>query len=389
MRLYLDRPFKFTPIRLIEKKNELSKLIETRDELITRELANWTLEKLLKLISKLDTEKQLIDFSKKLRRREILVLSEEYVNIDEISIQNKISFILSQVANRDIYRIFWRHFNNQPQNSMLTPLLLNLFNTENEYKDIFPKDAKRVFGEVFLTKDSFSKLASVFIRISKPIRETMNAWKLKWDSPLRRLLIDEVWAGGQSKTFLREEPTFLISEIKLMSSNQKTLFLNRYLSVLSIEEYHTPFLNWLIREYGFPIETNSYWKDIDLSNKKKVLNWLKLKQLQEFFHNSDNQRFQFWKQYLNDAEEYDTFKSLNTLVMYYKNIVIVVFGEIGNATYIYEKDVFNENFSYRVKNRMIKNVSQLKNRSINIDRIIYNGNWEQRGHSLMYRLLRR
>jgi hypothetical protein len=389
MRDYLNHNFLFTPVRIIGKREELSKLIEKREDLKVKNPSKWTIEKLLKKIAALRTNEELISFSNKLRRKELLILSEQFLNIDdENSLQSKVSFILCQIGSRDVYRIIWRHFMNQSQNEKLYPILSNLFSTANDYRGVFPNDAQRVFEKVFKSLQPFKELVEVLSRVSKPIKDTMEAWRFKWDSPIRRIMIDEVWSVGRERTYLREDPLFIISELKLMSPSQKSVVINRYLSVLSIEQFQDKLLEWLIREWGKPVNGSEAWKQISSPNIQKVNEWIKLKQLKDFFED-DNERFLFWKSYLHDTEDYDTFKSLKILIMYYETVVIVVFGNIGNATYIYSRDVFQQHFSKQVENRAIRNVSQLKNREINIDRIIYNGNWQQKGHILMHRLLRR
>src|SRR5690606_17914116 len=103
--------------------------------------------------------------------------------------------------------------------------------------------------------------------------------------------------------------------------------------------YQPEILKKFFYDWGKPERDKIGWNEISELNIDKVNIWLKLNDLKEIL-GDDNERFRFWKSYIADTEKTDLFKSLNTVILYYKELVVVVFGDKGNATYFYQRDIF-------------------------------------------------
>mgnify|MGYP007126160409 CR=1 FL=1 len=225
-------------------------------------------------------------------------------------------------------------------------------------------------------------MTQIFVKVSKPILDVMEAWRLKPDTPLRRLLIDEVWSSAEASTFLKESSHTIIHEFAQMGTAIFYQVLNRYLSVVPYENYHAEVIRKFYIEWGEPDRNRLGWNEITEPNIEKVVMWLKLHDLEEVL-GDDNERFRFWKAYLAETEKTILFKSIRTVILYYRHLVVVVFGDTGNATYFYTRDIFEEYFGSRVTNRSIRTQQQLKNRSINLDRLQYKGAWDAKGRAIM------
>ncbi len=381
---YLNRSFIFPPHRLIEKRQELEKTMQRREELIIRKTASWSLEKLLKQIAALASDEEIERYARKLQRRKIFLLSEAYFELDR-PIKPKVLKVLIAANSGDVFRVFWRHFLGRPRERQVHDGLRFLFQSEdNAYLQRFTMDAIAVYRRAFLSEDPFAFLTQIFVKVSKPILEVMEAWRLKLDTPIRRLLIDEVWSTAEASTFLKESSHTIIHEFAQMGSAVFYQVLNRYLSVIPYENYHTEIIRKFYVEWGEPDRNKIGWNEITEPNIEKVMMWLKLHDLEEVL-GDDNERFRFWKAYLAEAEKTVLFKPIKTVILYYKQLVVVVFGDKGNATYFYTRDVFEENFGVRVANRSIHTQSQLKNQTINLERLVYIGAWDSKGRTIMQR----
>lgn len=106
----------------------------------------------------------------------------------------------------------------------------------------------------------------------------------------------------------------------------------------------------------------------------KVKRYLFKKQLKEFFESS-NERFEFWRGYLDKMIDVKIQKYYQTeaIIMYFSNYDIVEFKDVGNALYIYKKGVVD---------RLI----DLKNIEICYDKLNHQGNWQRRFRNYLWRL---
>lgn len=364
--------------------------MKEKEQLLIKVMVERSLDKILAKVSKCHSDEELLALSKNLKTSEIHVLAEGFNDIPkDQELLQKVIFILMQSPSDRVYSIFWRHFNNTPDNTNLYPLLNQLFRSDSQFKETFPIFAQKLYQAVFANAErSFEELAKKLVSTHEPIREAMKNGNLIWEATVRRQLIDRIWVNAEIETFVREDTKFIIDELQLMSPYILSCVIDRYLTIFQIEQFSDLILSWIIDLWGKPADKKKNWSNIALENIAKVEKWLKLKDLKEFF-GENNERFHFWKKYIYESTHTEVFRQITTKIIYFEHIVVVVFGITGNAAYFYDRDEFERLYGRRIAARAITNENQLKSSDYMIERLIHRGNWQVRGIQIMNRLMNR
>ncbi len=119
-----------------------------------------------------------------------------------------------------------------------------------------------------------------------------------------------------------------------------------YLLSVPVESLDEHVLRSLIVRWGDPKTPTVVWADVGDEALGRMLEWLRLQQIAEFFE-GDNERYQFWKGYLERCQEVQRIEmgsSPAAVVLYFDLIVLVEYANTGNACYRYRRDQFEQVF---------------------------------------------
>ena len=83
------------------------------------------------------------------------------------------------------------------------------------------------------------------------------------------------------------------------------------------------------------------WKNFSDSQRDKFRTWVTKGKLDDFFKRKINapERYSFWEKYLLSIKNAIYFEDLNqAIILELDNHVVIEYGKIGNAAYVYSKD---------------------------------------------------
>ena len=155
-------------------------------------------------------------------------------------------------------------------------------------------------------------------------------------------------------------------------------------SKIDISEYPDNFFFLVESFLGTDID-NYRWDNISVKEKNVYLLWIKDKGIKKFFDsvskNGDASRLKFWRGYLDKILDIYNHENLNNvLAMEFKNHIIIEFAEIGNATYIYSKDILSIDMIKEIAldNRLNKylKVKRFKREDLCVKKLNHSKSWQ-------------
>lgn len=178
----------------------------------------------------------------------------------------------------------------------------------------------------------------------------------------------------------------------------KTAYGRHYLNTLqSVDKWHEPILHYIFKRYGLPSSRQGpedpFWKKVNDDVKSEYLKWYITKEILDFF---EGERADFWRDFVNARHVIGVQSTLagRGFMIDFGNFGVIEFKDIGNAAYIYPKEVLNK---YWANTKRYTQPADLKDRSKTIHsigsegRIIHNppGAWQQKAKTEIQTLLRR
>ena len=166
--------------------------------------------------------------------------------------------------------------------------------------------------------------------------------------------------------------------------------IDSYLSDGFFNENTDLWFNEMLNNFGYKYE--GYWTEFSQQQYLSFRKWYVLARIDEFFSREigDPQRAEFWKRYANYITDiYYMKRYAQAIVMVFPTLVVVEFGKVGNATYVYNINDVNlrEIESYRYVDYPVSStVYKLKNKYKAIGLSNYSnspgwnhsGNWQQK-----------
>lgn len=163
-----------------------------------------------------------------------------------------------------------------------------------------------------------------------------------------REVIRALFSYGSADSLKKEKAERIYEEFNWSDNvSYRQLFCSNYLNKLRSRENWSEFILEFIEDnFNVPnpvtkeefLET-PFWSKIDRSVKKEFLRWKMLERIEDFF---DGERADYWRKYVENGQIIDVKNavSANGFLLDFDKFGVVEFKNVGNAAYIYPRDVF-------------------------------------------------
>ena len=179
--------------------------------------------------------------------------------------------------------------------------------------------------------------------------EYLTAHHFGEEEPLFNLAWQNLLMTGIARDLKKQKPKRIIEEIENeIQSSKSNQMGQHYLNTLrTVKDWDESILIYINKkwdrpsnEYSKAIAENRFWKDVTLEAKESFHSWLMQIQIDDFF---EGERADFWRVYVKQAKMKDVQKILegDGFLMAFKTFGVVEFKNVGNAAYVYPKNVFN------------------------------------------------
>jgi len=151
---------------------------------------------------------------------------------------------------------------------------------------------------------------------------------------------------GTGDQLLHESPERILMEFMKPTTGgaDKQSYCRHYLNVLKKQAlWQESILNFIAKRYGRPSNQgqieDAFWSGIDEGVKGEFLKWYISKQIADFF---EGERANFWRYFVHIRTVCDVRNILNGngFMLDFGSFGVVEFKAIGNAAYVYPKDIF-------------------------------------------------
>ena len=185
--------------------------------------------------------------------------------------------------------------------------------------------------------DLVHELAEVARKSKHRIKVTLTKWKVKQDSVLEESLVFQMLKKGISDDFIinRDGIGEITNFLKRYFTDYYKALMKFYIEARNRKDFHHTIMQEAIHRLYDPNERIDDWTFLSEKGLEQVKRWLMANELKKFFDNDANsKRFDYWKRYIDYMENVIPLKSPLVAVIYFKNFVVVEFGNIG-AAYFY------------------------------------------------------
>jgi EH_Signature domain len=380
------REFTFLPLKLRQQKEFVKKKYNDLEEQDLERGVKKRLPHLLEQIRKipLHEKHKLIDFADKLMVKDVRLIAYAYPYEQENNeTLEKIVFILSRRTDNFIGRLMWNQFQVIPHDTYLQVLIRSILIKNRQFLNL-EVVAEKEFASFLRVQTILSGMVTELIYSVRTIEETLVLWKVRKDSTLYWMLIQEALYLGisQDKFIQKEKPGGIIQYLSKIPHQKMLSTMMRYIDSFEHDSFENMIINHLIHRIGEPNnKNNSDWNKFSASQKEKIHRWLMYKQLKKFFsEDNKHQRFDYWKKYIRLMKDIDLKQEPPIAIMDFDSFIAVEFGRTGNAAYFYEPSGFYKHMNYsRVRGRLTEGLYKDQNASYFIKRLLHTS--DNRWHS--------
>lgn len=337
--------FYFKPTKLIAVKEKIKKTFPTKADIYnikSEKAKKINLKELLEKISEFSLNK-IIYLADSLKKAEITALANNYSEISA-ELYQKINKIILHRKDKFLIELLWHNFADDYQNQDLRRLLGNLlalFSQLNEQEKIL----ENIFNN-----------SSPLLNMQKYIKdEEISLFKfldqvdLIFENRISKKLAAELFTKASKDFFIRENAKNLIKIFSEFKSEDFKKAAENYLLIFNEDEYFEEMMYKIKDRLGDPREDYSTaWNGINKKVKNKAKNWLNHRKLKEFFDSittdqeEAKRRFAYWEKHYKEMKKVDYVEKYLQLFMIFDKFAVVEFGDLGNAAYFYEKELFNK-----------------------------------------------
>lgn len=391
--------FAFTPNKLSAVRKKVEEKYRDVDMLTASQISYLRLPKILEMIRN-TSEDRLELLAAEFNRRDFSVLTYSYPYSKESSeVQKKINMVLASGYTPGNANMIWEKFQREYKH-IYTQDLLRRFLLKDEdvsfiYSDYSEADLKEMLLPAFMHKSGIAQgLLQVMIDKDPKISEFLKTVKIKPETHLEDFLVYErLNEGLRSDSFIDKNSVSYITQVlEKYTVEQYQRLLKVYLENKNYEQFHVPILDQAIKRLHDPREHEAGWLFLGEEILAEVKRWLLQNELAIFFENDNNRRFEYWKKHLHyiyDVKQLSPPKDPSVAFIYFKEFVVVEFGEMG-AAYFYHKKGFNQFIlskttgtefqkrSIRAKESMLKmkDFTVYRGEKLYINALGHNGNYD-------------
>ncbi|MCR2807718.1 hypothetical protein [Paenibacillus soyae] len=371
--------FTFTPKKLVETRKSVQKRYEDIDLLTASQISGMRLPKLLELIRG-TPETEIESLATQLKKTDIMVLLYQFPHQTESNeTQKKINLLICHRYSSTIGNYVWGIFQHEFQNVFVQDLLRRCFAVD-QFGFLDLSNSKLIDGmkAALINRSGINKgLVELLRGVTVKVEHVLKAVKIKADSPLENhVLYNMLLEGMHSDEMIRRDGEgFICQLLDRYPIHDYQQVMKVYLEARNHNQFHSNLLEQAIVRLHDPRERIADWEFLSEQAMQQVQRWLLEIELKKFFEGDVGQRFEYWKRYLHYIKDVIQLKGRNdpkVAFIYFENIVVVEFGNIG-AAYFYHKAGFNKfilskttgtEFSSRsvtAKESLLKNMNYTKN----------------------------
>jgi hypothetical protein len=397
--------FSFHPSKLLEERIDVEKKFSNLEESVVKIRSRMNLPKLLEKIRKVHM-KDLSIFIETLSRMDIMLLIYEYPFREEShETKMKINEILTSKYISLVGTTAWNIFQHDINDSYLNNLIKRSYEKEKDTFLNIDNNFLEPMGRAIQDKDGIiNGLVKYLVTTKHMFREVLSRWKIKKGSVLEGKLISNMLIKGLFSDFIvkRDGAENIAAILQQYPMEEYKKLIKIYIEARNRDGFNVVLMNQAIKRLLDPRERLDDWTFLSEAALAEVKKWLIGNKLKRFFENDSNsKRFDYWKRYIDYMEEVTPLKVPLVAFIYFKNFVVVEFGNIGNAAYFYHKDGFEEIILQRTHSSDFRNTrsiqkkesllkepeSYYKGKKLFITKMAHSGNWQYRFDSEMRNLL--
>ena len=305
----------------------------------------------------------------------------------------------------------WRQF----QRWLGDPELPRLIKTALEKQQLpFSSSAMQRLLEAMSAEHPLSRLADLIQSAGGPFDTSIEELGITIGAPLYKELLGRYLITATADVYTRrEKEDFVLNSWTMLaaeSAESYPLVIDRYLTILSLDEFRAPMINNIFQRLGRPDRQGTErWQKVSEEAQQKYLKWLNLSEMRKFFESvGDNERFQFWALFgdvLSDVRPI-CIKDSKAAFLVFSGAVVVEFAKLGNAAYVYSRQRYDREFiDYATGRKQVPYESVLKDTSTSLMlsdanissgraallsrrpdfcfRIVHSGSWQDRVYWFM------
>lgn len=397
--------FIFTPKKLTEER----KKVEGKFGDIERDLVNQRskidLPKLLESIRSLSFH-DLGEFAKKLTKMQVRILLYEYPFPNESKeTREKINQILLQRYSSEVARIGWDLYQHDLHDLFLIKLLRNSYKKESGSFLGIEESFLEPFAGAMESKNGIVNGLIPFLTETKTKSvDVFKKWKVKQGSRLEKELIQGMLKTGLARDHIvnRDGTEYIVDCLNHFPTEQYKELLKVYIEEREYKNFHYSIMHQAIRRLLDPHDKKANWGFLSDNALEQVYRWLLQNKLKEFFEKDiNNERFNYWKQFIDyGMEDVTLLKEPLVAFIYFSEFVVVEYGKIG-AAYFYHREGFDkfifprtnelkfrQSRSNATKENMLKDRSEkLKGVPLFINKEAHIGSWNWKFNRYMQKYI--
>ncbi|GGK31632.1 hypothetical protein GCM10010965_25580 [Caldalkalibacillus thermarum] len=315
------------------------------EEEIILKLSKRRLPDLLDEIRALPMDPEVVkEFGRSLSKVKIRMLIYEYpYHQEEKETQQKIVLILMAGYRREVGRKAWDIFQSHADDPYLPKLLQFIFRKEDASFLGLEPHARQQLTDAFTNKGNpIDRLVTLLLGSNQQAADVLSSWKIKSDTVLQSRLIKEMLVLGlaDDRILKREGIVAVKSYLENMILEDYKTVLKVYLTHRDYRQFEKEILVQGLQKLGDPRHNRRPWQFLADEEMQKVIQWLMQNDLATFFGRiKDNERFNYWKKYLDFMRDVKVFDEPPVLCMDFGSFVVVEFGHSG-AAYFYHREGF-------------------------------------------------
>lgn len=385
-----DYNFKFMPKQLIvatevikkrhQKVNERYKVISLDEE---------RLRNIIKELEKLD-DNELSKFAYLLTKDELCSLANYMVkNIYNTDLE-KIYKVLKLRPRDEYLLIFFDNFQNYYTNREFNLYFRRFLQEFKDAYKILAIDEKALSDLIEWLKERHivEQIVQSYFKLDIDFDDYMLTYRFKNKFSLYGDCKRYLYINCNADVYLRSEVEDILDTLKTCNRSEIVGFINNYLIKLDIQDFDENIMNYIYFSYGRPDDVDliyTYiWSEILDKAKEKYNIWFAQRELNEFFQGDE--RYTFWFEYVKALKAKILAINERQLFLDFGNFVVIEFKDWGNAAYIYDKNIFRNNFLRYLKGEDTYSNAIFKNRVIMIDRITHGDFWQVRASKLIAKI---
>jgi len=373
-----DFKFIFIPSKILETKEYIKDKHKNINERYTNlSLDDGYLFQLLNTINGLGYT-ELRSFSYKLKVGDLLLLAN-YMLKNQYNIDlGKIYIILETRFRSDFIKVFFKKFKDNYNNKEFNEHFIRFLSlTENPHEILdMNEDNLEIFKGWLKEEDLVSSIVKSCLIIKKGFNAFMSDYKFEEDTLIYKECRKYLYITCDKEYYISGSIDEILDVLKTYTLHEKIKFLNNYLSILDIDEFQEPILNYIYYSYGEPNEGlyDNIWQNINQNALEKYNIWVAQKKMKEFF--GEDERYVFWYRYIKNLEAVLLHVNERQLFIDFGEFVIIEFRHIGNAAYVYTKADFEKHFRNFLNSGVVYSDRNFKYGEIALKRIVHRGNWQ-------------